>query len=111
MGYELTPEQTAQAEEKRRERLEKRLWKEKQPDDTGPSLFLARSWIQLQLPDQPHSRSIKVMTWNVRTISLRVPLRSAQIIIAACSVSHSCVRVNVHPKQLPMNHRIGALPN
>lgn len=64
MGYEPTPAQIAQAEEKRRMRLERRLLQEKQ---SKHPLFLSRPWTQLEHPDQSHTRSVKVMTWNVRT--------------------------------------------
>ncbi|KAI9572884.1 Endonuclease/exonuclease/phosphatase [Boletus coccyginus] len=66
MGYEPTPEQIAQAEEKRIKRLEKKIRKEKQRDETV-SLFLARPWIPLQSLDQLHTgtQTVRVMTWNL----------------------------------------------
>ena len=69
MGYEPTPEQIAHTEEKRLKRLEKKLLKEEQskPGDETVSLFLARPWIPLQLPEQLSARTVRVMTWNVRT--------------------------------------------
>ena len=111
MGYEPTPEQIAQAEEKRLKRLEKRLEREKQPKT---SLFLSRPWIQLRPPVQLHTQTVKIMTWNVR---VHIPVHSSaihskHILVVARSVSCSCVRVNVHPyNQVSMNRRIGALPN
>lgn len=100
MGYEPTAEQIAQAEEKRLKRLEKKLWKEKQPnpsDHTVP-LFLSRPWIPLNRvnpPDQLHTRSVRVMTWNVRTYIPVHPsaVRSKCILVATRSVSRSCVEL------------------
>lgn len=93
MGYEPTPEQIAKAEEKRLKRLEKKLKQSKPTDETGP-LFLARPWIPLQPPDQLHTRTVRVMTWNVRHTSLCIHLaaiRSKYTLVVARSVSRSCV--------------------
>ena len=95
MGYEPTPEQIAQAEEKRLKRLEKKLQKEKQSKQSVQTvpLFLSRPWIPLKLADQFHTRTVRVMTWNVRTC---IPMRSSAIrlncvLAATRSVSRSCV--------------------
>jgi hypothetical protein len=94
MGYEPTLEQIAKAEEKRLKRLEKKLKQPKPADETVP-LFLARPWIPLQPPGQLHTRTrtVRVMTWNVRT-SLCIHLaaiRSKYTLVVARSVSRSCV--------------------
>lgn len=98
MGYEPTPEQIAQAEEKRLKRREKKLWKEKQhnPSDQTVPLFLSRPWISLNPPDQPHNRSVRVMTWNVRTSYISVhpsAVRSKYTLVATRPVSRSCVEL------------------
>ena len=95
MGYEPTPEQIAQAQEKRLRRRAKKLQQENQPK-YSPPLFLARPWTQLQPPGQ--SCSVKVVTWNVRTHIFVHPsaTRSQYIIIVARPVSCSCVRIDMH---------------
>lgn len=98
MGYEPTPEQIAQAEEKRIKRLEKKIQKEKQRDETI-SVFLARPWIPLQSLDQLHTgtgtQTVRVMTWNVREVislySHLAAIRSQYALVVARSVSRSCV--------------------
>ena len=63
MGYEPTPEQIAQAEQKRLKRLEKKKQSKPSDERTVP-LFLTRPWIPLKPQDQPH-KTVSVMTWNV----------------------------------------------
>jgi len=112
MGYEPTPEQIAQAEEKRLLRLEKRIRKEEQRDETV-SVFLARPWIPLQSLDQLHTQTIRVMTWNVREVISLYSHHSLKVCPCSYSLSVSSVRqlsVDLY-NQSPMNHRIGALSN
>ncbi|KAG9314440.1 Endonuclease/exonuclease/phosphatase [Chiua virens] len=98
MGHEpSTADQIAQAEEKRRKRLEKKHLQQEQRNQnvqTEP-LFLSRKWVSLH-PDQD-SRPITVMTWNLlaqslvrselfptsgkaRKASVRVPMLHAEIL-------------------------------
>ncbi|KAH0838377.1 Endonuclease/exonuclease/phosphatase [Lanmaoa asiatica] len=97
MGYEPTPEQIAQAEEKRHKRLEKKQEKQPKARDQTVSLFLSRPWVPLQPPDQLHTRAVRVMTWNLlaqclvrselfptsgkaRKASERIPMLHAEIL-------------------------------
>ena len=108
MGYEPTPEQLAQAEQKRLKRLEKKS-QQKQRQESSVPLFLQRPWIQLQQPD--HSRIVKIMTWNVRIDIYLAVIPSQYTLAVARSVSRSCVAY-FHPhNQVPMNRRFGTLSN
>ncbi|KAF8446028.1 hypothetical protein L210DRAFT_2949434 [Boletus edulis BED1] len=75
MSYEPTPEQIAQAEQKRLRRLEKKKQPKPRDEPTVP-LFLPRPWIPLQPQDHHHSRTFTVMTWNVRSWHLSCSIGS-----------------------------------
>lgn len=68
--YQLTPEQVAKQEERKRKKAEKQLAaglpKASVPDSTtGKDAVLVREWLRKRAPRSSHS-SITIMSWNVR---------------------------------------------